>query len=83
MEWKRIFQEQRRGYLKNKIKNLTTHSNKKNISDIERGINEFKKGYQPKTNLVKYENGELLEDSRSILNKWKNYLSQLLNIYST
>jgi hypothetical protein len=30
-----------------------------------RGINEFKKGYQPRTNMVKEENGDLLADSHS------------------
>jgi hypothetical protein len=30
---------------------------------------------------VKNENGDLLADSHSILNRWKNYFSQLLNVY--
>jgi hypothetical protein len=30
---------------------------------------------------VKDENGDLLGDSHNILNRWKNYFSQLLNIY--
>jgi hypothetical protein len=46
-----------------------------------RGINEFKKGYQPTTNIVKDKNGDLLADSRSILNRQKNYFCQLLNIH--
>jgi hypothetical protein len=29
---------------------------------------------------VKDENGDLLADSHNILNKWKNYFSQLLNV---
>jgi hypothetical protein len=28
------------------------------------------------------ENGDLLADSHNILNRWKNYFSQLLNVYS-
>jgi hypothetical protein len=36
------------------------------ISDLCRGINEFKKGYQHRTNLVKDENSDLLADSHSI-----------------
>jgi hypothetical protein len=32
---------------------------------------QFKKGYQPRSNLVKDENGDLLADSH-ILNRWKN-----------
>jgi hypothetical protein len=47
-----------------------------------RGIYEFKMGYQPRTNLVKDENGDLLADSHSILNRWKNYFSQLLNVHN-
>jgi hypothetical protein len=39
--------------------------------------NEFKKGYQPRTNLVKDENGDLLADSHNILNRWKNYYSKI------
>jgi hypothetical protein len=30
---------------------------------------------------VKDENGDLLADSHNILNKWKNYFSQLLNVH--
>jgi hypothetical protein len=47
----------------------------KNIRDLYRGISEFKKGYQPRTNLVKDKNGNLLADSHSNLNRWKNYFS--------
>jgi len=35
---------------------------------LTHSINEFKKGYQPRTNLLKDENGELLADFHSILN---------------
>jgi hypothetical protein len=45
------------------------------------GINEFKKGYHPRTNTVRVENGDLLADSQSILNRWKNYFCQLLNVH--
>jgi hypothetical protein len=31
---------------------------------------------------VKDENGDLLEDSHTTLNKWKNYFSQLLNVHN-
>jgi hypothetical protein len=41
----------------------------------------LRKGYQPRSNLVKDQNGDLLTDSHSILNRWKNYYSQLLNIH--
>jgi hypothetical protein len=47
---------------------------------LYRGINEFKRSHQPKSNLVKDENGDLPADSQNILNMWKNYYSQLLNV---
>jgi hypothetical protein len=31
--------------------------NNKNIRDLYRGMNEFKKGYQPRINIIKDENG--------------------------
>jgi hypothetical protein len=45
------------------------NSRNKNIRDLYRGINEFKMGYQPRNNLVKDGNGDLLADSHNILNK--------------
>jgi hypothetical protein len=62
--------------MKDKINELATNSKNKNIRDLCRGINEFKRGYQPRSNLVKDENGNLFEDSHNILNRWKNHFSQ-------
>jgi hypothetical protein len=68
--------------LKDKINELATNSKNKNIRDLYRGINEFKSGYQPRNNFMKDENGDLFADSYNILNRWKNYLSQLLNVHN-
>ena len=46
-----------------------------------RGISDFKKVYQPRTNIVKDENGDLVTDSHSILARWMNHFSQLLNVH--
>jgi hypothetical protein len=53
----------------------------KYIRDLHRGINDFKRGYQPRSNSVKDENGDLLADSHDILTRWKNCFSQLLNVH--
>jgi hypothetical protein len=45
------------------------NSKKKNIRYHYKGIHEFKRGYQPRSNLVKDENGDLLADSINIVNK--------------
>jgi hypothetical protein len=46
--------------LKNKINGLETNGKNKNIRVLYRGINEFKKAYQPRTALVKDERGDIL-----------------------
>jgi hypothetical protein len=58
------------------------NSKSRNNRDLFRNINEFKRGYQPRSNLVKDENGDPLADSHNILNRWKNYFSQLLNVHN-
>jgi hypothetical protein len=72
------FRNKQREYLKDKINELETNSKKKNIKDMYWDTNEFKKGYQPRTNLD--EKGDLLVDPHKILNRWMNYFCQLLNV---
>jgi len=52
-----------------------------NIRDLYRGINDFKKGYQPRIIIVKDEEGDLVADPNSIMTRWKNYFPQLLNVH--
>ncbi|PNF40027.1 hypothetical protein B7P43_G12320, partial [Cryptotermes secundus] len=77
----RHFRNKKREYLKDKTDELAMNSKNKNIRDLYRGINDFKRGFQPSSNLVKDENGDLLADSHNILNRWRNYYSQLLNVH--
>jgi len=48
---------------------------------LYRGINDFQKGYQPGTNIVKDEKGELVTYSHSILVRWRKHFSQLFNVH--
>jgi hypothetical protein len=81
-EASRYFRNKKKEYLKDKINELATNSKNKNIRYLYRGINGFKKGYKPRNNLAKDGNGDLLADSHNILNRWKNYFSQLLNVHN-
>jgi hypothetical protein len=54
---------------------------RKNIRDLYRGINDYKNGYQPRTNIVYDDKVELVADSHSILASWRNYFSQLFNVH--
>jgi hypothetical protein len=79
-EASRHLRNKKREYFKDKINGLESNSKNKNIRDLYRGITEFKKGYKPRTNLVKDEKGDLLADSDKIVNRWMNYFCQLLNV---
>ena len=46
------------------------------------GINEFKNCYQDGTILVENQKGEMLANSHTILNSWKNYFCHLLNVHA-
>jgi hypothetical protein len=80
-ETNRTFRNKKSGYLKDKINELETNTKNKNIGDFYRDINEFKKGYQHRINIIKDENGNLLADPQSVLNKWKKLFSQVLNVH--
>jgi hypothetical protein len=47
---------------------------------LYRGINEFKKGYKPRINIIQDENDNLIADPQNILNRWKNFFNQVLNV---
>ena len=57
--------------MRDKIEELETSSKIQNIKDFYRGISYFKKGYQPKCNIVKDEKGDLVADSHSIVARWR------------
>jgi len=45
-----------------------------------RGINDLMSGYQPGTNILNDEKGDFVAESHSILARWREYFSQLLNV---
>jgi hypothetical protein len=67
-EASRHFRNKKKEYLKDKINELEMNSKNKNIRDLYRGISD--------------ENRDLFSDSSNIVNRWKCYFSQLLNIYN-
>jgi hypothetical protein len=48
---------------------------------LYRGINDFKKGYQPRTVIVKDEKVDSVADCHSIMARWRNYFFQVLNVH--
>jgi hypothetical protein len=48
-ENRRNFKNSKKEYLKEKSSRFETNSKNENVRDLYRGINEFKRGYQPRT----------------------------------
>jgi hypothetical protein len=46
-----------------------------------RGINKFKKAYQARINIIKDENGNFVADPQNVLNRWKYFFNQVLNVH--
>jgi ribosomal protein L21E len=77
----RYFRNKKKAHLKSKIEEMETNSKINNIRDLYRTINDVTKEYQPRTGIVKDEKGDLVADSYSIMVRWRNYFSQILNVH--
>jgi C4-type Zn-finger protein len=58
----RHFKNKKKAYLKVKIEERETNSKINKVRDLYRGINDLKKGYQPRTTIIKDEKGDLVAD---------------------
>jgi ABC-type enterochelin transport system ATPase subunit len=54
-----------------------------NVRSLYTGVKECEKCYQPASHLVESDNGDLLADSRNILNWEKNYFGRILNVHGS
>jgi hypothetical protein len=72
-EANRYYRNKKKKYPRDRSNVLATNSKIKDTGDCIRRINEFKRGYHPRSNLVKDEKGDQLADSHIILNSWMSY----------
>ena len=79
-EVSRHFRNKKMAYLIAKIEELETNNKILNIKDLYRGISDFKKGYQPRCNIAKDENGDWVADSHGVVARWRKHFSQLFNV---
>ena len=75
-----MFRRKKRDYMKAKVNKLEENSKNKNNRQMCKGINEFKKGYQPRAYVIKKYNGTIVADTTSILSRWEQFISNLLNV---
>ena len=66
--------------MKAKVNKLEENSKNKNIREMNKGINEIKKGYQPRAYVIKKHDGTIVADTTSILSRWEQFFSDLLNV---
>ena len=66
--------------MKEKFKKLEENRKNKNIQEMNKVINEFKKGYQPRAYVIKKHDGTMVADTTSILSRWEQFFSNLLNV---
>jgi hypothetical protein len=69
------------GIGKNRDMSLKHIEKNRNIRGMYRGINEFKKGYQSRTDFAKDEKSDLHTDPLSVLNMLDSYFLKLLNVH--
>jgi hypothetical protein len=62
-------------YMKAKGNKLEENSKNKNITEMYKGINEFKKVYQPRAYVIKKHDGTIVADTTSILSRWEQFFS--------
>jgi hypothetical protein len=62
------------------LKENEKNSKNKNIREIYKGINECKKGYRPRAYVIKKHDGTIVADTPSILSRWEQFFSNLLNV---
>jgi hypothetical protein len=74
-ETRKIFKNKKRVYLKGKINELKTNNKSNNVTVLYRDINVFQKRYQPRINIIKDENDNLLADLQTVLSRWKNFIN--------
>ena len=66
--------------MKARVNKLEEDSKNKNIREMYKGVNELKKGYRPRAYIIKKHNGTIVADTTSILNRWEQFFSNLLNV---
>ena len=60
--------------MKAKVNKLEENSKNKNIREMYKGINEFKKGYQPHAYVIKKHGSTIVADTTSISSSWEQFL---------
>uniref|UniRef100_A0A8D9DWW4 Craniofacial development protein 2 n=1 Tax=Cacopsylla melanoneura TaxID=428564 RepID=A0A8D9DWW4_9HEMI len=78
-ETNRTIRRKKRQYLEDKIKQAEQDRTINNTREFYRVTRFFKKGFTPRIDLIKDNDGNLISDESKALEQWKSYFENLLN----
>jgi hypothetical protein len=76
-EFQREARKDKERFIKEKCRDLEEKARKKRPRDIVRTIRELTRQFIPKTGAFKGKNGELITEKEKILERWKEYTTEL------
>ena len=62
-----------------KITEIESNRRNRRAREQYRGINEVRKGFRPRTNMIRDKNGVVLVNESEIKERWREYFHDLLN----
>ncbi|KAI5715018.1 hypothetical protein M8J77_009060 [Diaphorina citri] len=76
----KLVRQKKRQYVKKSLEKAEEDRTKNNTKDFYRTVRFFKNGYRPRTSGVKDRDGNTTNEPEKVLNIWKEYFEDLLNV---
>lgn len=74
-----MFKNKKCQFLKRKIEEIDENCHRNNVRGMYMGINNFRKRFQARTEVIKDDNENFITDPTRVINTWKNF-DRLLNV---
>jgi hypothetical protein len=69
----------KKAYLKKEMENIEFFSNQNGSRKIYEAVKKLNKGFQPRLDICKNKNGNVIGDKSEIVNRWVEYFKEILN----
>ncbi|XP_054287945.1 uncharacterized protein LOC129003672 [Macrosteles quadrilineatus] len=79
-ETNKFLRRKKRQYIKSLLDRAEEENTANNAKDFYRKVRFFKKGFTPCTYGIKNKEGQLLTESVKVLERWREYFEELLNV---
>ena len=78
-EEKRVHRRKKREYEKRILEELEIAYSTRDTRKFYRKLNDVKRGFQPRTSMVRKRNGEIASHQTDVIDTWKEHFDELLN----